>query len=123
MYMELCPRNFSDGSEGTLSSQDEEKNYGEGSTEYNSRSTKPIELTVTTVSYHQQNGNNKMVTFSTKMSRVSEEATEDLQQTMPNNESATVGQNSCNGGTPVVNNGYEGREGSPQILTLAETKL
>ena len=122
MYMELCPRNFSDGSEGTLSSQDEEKNYGEG-TEDNSRSTRPIELTVTTVSYHQQNGNNKMVTFSTKMSRVSEEATEDLQQTMSNNESATVGQNSCNGGTPVVNNGYEGREGSPQILTLAETEL
>ena len=119
--MELCPRNFSDGSEETISSQDEEKHYGE-SPEDNRRCT--IELK--TKSYH-QNGNNKMVTFSTKqklsnkMSRVSEEVTEDIvKEVEANNESATTGQNSCNGTPPMVNNGYES---SPQFLTLAETKL
>ena len=114
MYMELCPKHFKDGSEDTISSQDEERQFG--SDEVRIPKSRPLELS--TKPFH-QNGTNKMVTFS-HMSRVSEEVTEDLQN-LPNNESAQVRelQNPCNG-TPVVNNGYEG---SPQILTLAETRL
>ena len=123
--MELCPRHFSDGSEDTVSSQDEEKHYGDGESPENNKSAKrPIELK--TKSYH-HNGNNKTVTFSTKqlskMSRVSEEVTEDLQQVMmPNNESATTGQNSSNG-TPAATAVNIGYESSPHFLTLAETNL